>query len=158
MNTSRETIYAALFARLQTLVSAEVVLPAGYVRTASRFLKHWDQVAPEQMPYLAQVQRNETPKQQRGLPCAWTLYVDLYLYVRTNAQQDQSIVPTTLLNPIVDRIENNVLAPDSGPSENVCTLGGLVSHCWIDGTIETSEGWLGDLEVAIIPVGILVPN
>ena len=42
------------------------------------------------------------------------------------------------------------LAPD--PITNKCTLDGLVQHAWVEGTIETDEGLLGEQGFAMIPI------
>ncbi len=142
MAISREAIYSALWSQVSGL--------AGIV-TASRRLKHWDDVPPEQQPALFQTQKDQDPEQKYGLPTKWKLYADLYLYV--NSGQDPLAVPAIALNNLVDTIEA-ALAPS--PMSGVQTLGGLVSHCWINGKIETDEGVLGAQAVAIIPVEILV--
>lgn len=137
---SREAIHAALF----RLVSGA----ANFV-TVSRRLRHWGDVAAAEQPALFQIQKSETAKQRRGLPPLWTLSVDLFLYAHA---PDELIPPSTVLNPLLDAVEA-ALAPD--PIDLVQTLGGLVSHCWIDGKIETDEGVLGGQAVAIVPVAIL---
>ena len=147
MNTARETIYAALFTQVSTA--------AGFT-TKSRRLRHWDDVRAEEMPALFQTQITENAEQRRGVPGKWSLHAQLWVYVSTAAQQDPTVVPSQLLNPLLDAIEY-ALRPDD-VANSVCTLGGLVSHCWISGQIETSEGLLGDIEVAVIPIEILVPN
>ena len=141
MTAPRETIYAALFARLGGV--------AGFV-TASRRLRHWSDVAPAEQPALFQVQRGETLTERRGLPPRRQSAVELFLYVNTAG--DPGTAPAQRLNPILDAIEA-ALAPD--PVSNVQTLGGLVTHAWIAGRIETDEGVLGDQAVAIVPVEIL---
>ena len=149
MRQPRETYYAALFSKVSN--------SAGFV-TKSRKLKHWTDTAPEELPALFQAQKGESVSQQKGVPAKWILHCDLYVYVHTLSQQlgDAYVTPSSLLNPLLDAIEL-ALAPDN-LADNTCTLGGLVSHCWIEGMIETSEGTLGDHEVAIIPIAILVPS
>lgn len=144
---SREAIYAALFAK----VSA----PSGFIKT-SRKLQHWTDTAVEECPALYMTQKRELITQPKGQGAHWTFEVELYVYVHTNSQQlalDTS--PSTLLNPLIDAIETALSIDDF--ANNACTLGGLVSRAWINGTIETSEGTLGDHEVAIIPISITVP-
>lgn len=138
---TREPIYAALFARLAS--------SAGFVTTGRR-LKHWNDVHASSQPALFMAQKTETPSQVRGIPARWELKVDVYLYVNTSGDQ----APGTLLNAVLDSVAE-ALAPNN-PIENVQTLGGLVEHCWIEGTIETDEGTLGDQAVAIVPISILV--
>ena len=138
---TREPIYSALFALWQNLPG---------VITWSRRLEHWSDVPPSKQPALYQIQRHEDPKTVRGIPTTWHLSVDLYIYV--NSGLDPDAVPSLILNPILDAIET-ALAPD--PASGFQTLGGLVSHAWISGRIETSEGALGAQEVAIVPIEIM---
>ncbi len=138
----REPVYQALFLRLATL--------PGLV-TTSRRLKHWSDVAPAQQPALFQVQAAESPQQTEGRPPVWRARVDVYLYVHAGADPDA--VPATTLNRLVDAIEQ-ALTPASGEASQ--TLGGLVEHCWISGTIASDEGALGAQAVAIVPIELLV--
>jgi hypothetical protein len=137
----REPIYAALFALWGDI--------PGLV-TVSRRLKHWSDVPANEHPALFQVQRKEKPVQDKGVPTKWFLHVDLYLYVNSG---DPDVPPSPLLNAILDAIEAKVPAP--GTIDEVQALGGLVSHAWISGEIETDEGTLGSQAVAIIPIEIL---
>lgn len=150
MKDPRELYYATLFDR---------VAGAAEFKVKERRVRHWSEVVVEDMPYIGMAQDNETPVFVRGLPYKWTLRATLYVYVHTAAQQDKAVVPSQILNPILDAIEA-VLAPtDEDESLNlVNTLGGVVDHCCIAGTIETSEGMLGDIEYALIPVEIVVPS
>lgn len=142
---NREEIYAALFDRV-SIVPGIVV--------AERRLRHWNDVKSIEQPYLCVAQGNQTATQGnpvKGLYAKWILEADIYVYVQTTGKQ----IPGSVINPILDAIEN-ALAPPF-PDVNKCqTLNGLVEHCWIEGTIETDEGTLGDQAVAIIPVVILV--
>lgn len=142
---NRETIYSTLFSIVQSIAGSVGVV------TISRRLMHWSDVPSASQPAIFQVQRFEDPIQKRGIPTEWKLYADFYVYVNTG--QDPNASPAILLNPILDGLE--ALFPTS--SENIQTLGGLVSHCWIHSKIETSEGSLGAQEVAIVPIEILAP-
>lgn len=151
MTPARETIYAALFARLSAAAGFQV---------AERRVRHWEEVAQEDMPYLGMVQNTESPAKVTNQPYVWRLMVDVYIYVRTNAQMDKSVVPDQVLNPILDAVEA-ALAPqasDVGYLDERNTLGDLVYSCKIAGTIETSGGMLGDLEYAMFPIEIVVPS
>lgn len=136
---NREPIYSALFAKVS-------IAPG--MQTVSRRLRHWADVPPTDQPALFQIQKSETTTQLKGVPVKWTAKVDLYLYVNMS---DPNNTPSTLLNYYLDAIES-ALAPDISGFQ---TLGGLVSHCWIGGSVETDEGVLGDQAVAIIPIEIL---
>lgn len=149
---NRETIAAALFAKLATLSTGGSPL----FKTTGRRLLHWNDVPAESQPALYQIQKSEQCARTRGKPPLWKLQLSLYVYVHTMAQSDSTIVPSQLLNPLLDAVET-ALAPDD-LANDACSLGGLVSSCYIDGAIETSEGLLGDQEVAIIPITIVVPS
>jgi hypothetical protein len=137
----RELIYSQLFARFSALPG---------VRTASRILKHWNDVPSEMQPAVYVAQTTETAIEQPSpLAQKWRLSVDLYLYVSTSGQ----VPPATLLNPLLDAIEQ-ALVPH--PSTGRCTLGiEGVEWAAIDGTIETDEGTLGNQAVAIVPISIV---
>lgn len=154
MIQTREALYAAIFAKFANLSFTSGAHTA--FAYSSRRLYLWEDLEIEQFPAMMQVQTKEVVKQQRGLPPKWTLEMLLYVYVRTVAQQDAAVIPSQLLNPIIDAIDR-ALAPDD-LAAGTCSLGGLVSHAWIAGPIETSEGNLGDLEVAVVPLEIVVPS
>jgi len=139
---SRETVYAALFAKLSTV--------PGFV-TRSRRLKHWDDVPGAQQPALFMGQKNERVEPRGpGMPRVLGMTALIYVYAKSS---DQTTSPSIKLNGLVDAVEA-ALAPDPSGKQ---TLGGLVSHCWVSGNILEDEGVLGDQAVAIIPVHILVP-
>ena len=138
---TREPIYSALFALLSGA--------APFV-TASRRLRHWSDVGPAEQPALFVVQKSETAERRAGLPAKWRASVDVYVYAHA---PDDVTSPATVLNPLLDAVEM-VLAPQGA----VQTLGGLASHAWIAGKIETDEGVLAGQAVAILPVEILVAD
>lgn len=139
-----ETIYQALFDRLR--------LATG-VKTASRRLKHWNDVPAKDQPALYTAQGGEVPEQVRGVPTKWRLSVDVYLYVTVPKDTD---IPATALNGLIGAIRD-AMAPPEGLDrlKGVQTLGGLVSHAWISGQIEVYDGVLGNQAVAMIPIEIL---
>ncbi|WP_213308182.1 hypothetical protein [Paraburkholderia sacchari] len=141
---TREPLYLALFAKLAAI--------PGLV-TTSRRLQHWNDVPASAQPALFQAQKKETQTPRKGLPAKVTLHCDIYLYVNTG--NDMSVTPATTINPLMDAIEA-ALAPD--PLTGFQTLGGTVSHCWIEGEIASDEGLLGPQGVLIIPVNILTNN
>ena len=138
---TREPIYAALFA---------LVAGAANFVTVGRRLRHWSDVGAAEQPALFMIQKSENAEERRPLPVKWRASVDLYLYAQA---PDELTAPATVLNPLLDAVEA-ALAPD--PASHVQNLGGLVSHCWIAGRIQTDEGVLGGQAVAIVPVEILV--
>jgi hypothetical protein len=137
---SRETYYAALF----TLVSG-----AASFHTASRRVRHWSDVQASEQPALFLAVGPQTPQQVRNLPPKWMLDAKLYVY----AHADGNLDPGPILNNLIDAVEAALQ-----PSVNKVTqdLGGLVSHAWIEGVVETDEGTLGEQAVAVIPIRMLV--
>lgn len=146
----RETVYSRIFAFWQALTIGGN--PA--FMTATRRADHWDKVSSEESPALLQRQRGESATYRKGLPTLWRLEMDLLVYVRTNAQQDTGVIPSQILNPLLDAITAAVAIDDL--SNNAATLGGIVSHCAIEGQIQIFQGDLGDEEVAIVPLMVVV--
>jgi len=140
---NREAIYAAIFA----------LAPAGFV-TTGRKLVLWDDVKANEMPALFQQQHDETVKGNGNLPTTITGGVTWWVYVHED--ESQNLVPSQILNPLLDEIQA-AFAPKPGPwPAGAQTLGGLVSQCYIDGTIETDEGYLGELSIARIPIHFVI--
>lgn len=142
MAVTREQIYSALFERLKTVSG---------IRTFSRRLKTWDEVSQGQCPALFMTVGDQIPDQHAGLPTKWTLEAECWLYCKSGT--DPNATPSIEMNTILDAIEA-VLKPSAAGEPQ--TLGGLVSHCWMSGTIETDGGTIGETAVAIIPVSMLV--
>lgn len=140
---TREAIYQAVFDKIKT---------ASDFVTASRRLRHWQDVAITDQPALFMAQRSESVQMRPGLNPVRTLRVDVYLYARTN---DPDVAPGQILNPLLDAVLATLATPDDLIT-NKLTLGGLVQHCWVEGSIETDEGVLGDQGVCIVPVVILI--
>ena len=140
----REAIYSALASKLEAIPG---------IKTFSRKLLLWSDVPAAEQPALFMACANQTVvRAAKGLSSVHHLPVKLYLYVSTAG--DPKAAPSILLNELLDAIEA-ALEPDT--DEETQTLGGLVSHCWINGDIETDESLLGDQAIAIIPLDILVP-
>jgi hypothetical protein len=142
---NRELIYSALWALLADT--------PGF-KTRSRRIVHWNDVAPADQPALFMQQVSELPRVQTGLPSIWTFNVNLYLYA--NTEGSLSLVPATVLNPLVDAVLHELAAECSADAPQ--TLGGLVHRCGVEGSIQTDEGALGDQGVVIIPIAIIVPE
>jgi hypothetical protein len=142
---NRETIVSALFA----LVSASAPFA-----TASRRLRLWSSVPSSEKPALFLAERGDNyVRGSESVPEAVTLQLEIYIYI--DAGKDQSIVPASALNPLIDAVDA-ALAPS--PLTGLQTLGDLVSHCWIEGKIMKDAGDLDGDGVAVIPVRILVPR
>lgn len=133
----RESIYAAIFA----------LAPAGFT-TTSRRLQLWEDVKPAQMPALFQQQHAETVTGKPNMPPKIKGGVTWWIYAYADPSASPYLAPSQVLNPLLDAVENVFAAKAAIPN----TLGGLVAQCYIDGGIETDEGYLGDLSVARVPI------
>ena len=143
MTPSRETIITALFT---------LALTAAPFNTSGRRLQLWSKVASFPALFVQSTGTHYPPREVRGLPPRRTILAELWVY--TDVGKDPNADPEQALNDIVDAIEA-ALAP--GVVSGVQTLGGLVSHAWIEGEIEMFPGVLDGVAKAIIPVKILVP-
>jgi hypothetical protein len=122
--------------------------------TSSRRLLHWNDVAPADQPAMFLVKKSERNDKIRGIQDKWTFFYELYIYVNTT--NDPTVIPSSLMNPILDQVDNMFSPNDL--QDFAVTLGGLVSHVAINGEIITDEGVLGDQAISIVPIEVLVPS
>jgi len=148
---TREPIYAAVFA----FFAALTIGGSPAFLTATRKLATWEDVEPEAQPALLMRQVSENANYRKGLPTIWTCQIVLLLYVKTQAQNVPDVVPSVVLNPLLDAIEAAVIGGMDDPSSLSATLGGLVSHCAIKGDVQYFEGTLGDDAVVAVPIEFL---
>jgi hypothetical protein len=141
MAATREQIMQALFA----LVSGS----ASFV-TASRRLKLWTDVSASERPAIFQYERDDVYTSGKNYLSIVEMNVDLYIYTAPGA--DSGVTPISLLNPLLDAVDA-ALAPS--PVTRRQTLGGLVSHCYIDGKVMKDPGDIDGDGIAVIPVKIL---
>ena len=139
----REQIIAALF---------DLALTAATFNTSGRRLQLWSKVSSFPALFVQSTGTHYPPRDVRGLPPKRTISAELWVY--TDVGKDPNANPEAALNDIVDAIEV-ALAPNV--LTGVQTLGGLVSHCWIEGEVEQFPGMLDGIAKAIIPVKVLVP-
>lgn len=136
---NREQIYSALF----TVASS-----APGLITSSRKLRHWTDLEPGAMPALFLAQGDQIAQRTTRMPARWLLRASLYIYVHTEGETS----PASSMNPILDYLTEQLDDPFPGVPQ---TLGGLVEYARIEGAIETDEGVLGSIAVAIIPIVML---
>lgn len=142
MSATREQVFTALFNLVSTSAS---------FATASRRLKLWTDLGSGDKPAIFVAERGDNYVRHGGdaMPAIVTYEADIFIY--TDAGKDQGIVPATALNNLLDAVDA-ALAPNWTGRQ---TLGGLVSHCWIEGKIMKDPGDLDGDGLAIIPVKIL---
>jgi len=145
MSIARETYYAALFAVLQSLQSG------GTVQICDRRVRFLNEMGAAELPALFMAVDRQQLTQRRGQPARHQLGARLFLYA---ANPDRHTAAGIALNGLLDALES-ALAPPVGAE--VQTLGGLVSHAWIEGPIEVFEAPQGERSAAIVTVQMLVP-
>lgn len=139
---NREAIYSALWAKLEAL--------DGFT-TKSRRLLHWNDVNRYDQPALFMAQGNQQVITITGQESKWLLNADIYIYVQTDGEP-----PAPIINPLIDAVCNtvNAIHPITGRSD-LMVEDAVIEYCRVEGTIETDEGTLGNLAIAIIPIVIL---
>ncbi len=146
MIIARETIYAALFAQLQSALGATF-------KTMSRRWQSPDLISPADRPAFYQVETGEvaaTSQKIAGLPLHWDAKVDLVIY--SAGDTSPLTVPATELNNLIDAVEAALPNAAKGLAQ---TLGGKVYTARIDGKIEIVENVAGAMAMAVVPVTLI---
>lgn len=144
---TREAIMQALFS---------LVANSYAFATASRRLRLWTQVAPEDMPALFQFEGAEDEAlYEDDLMLRRTLKVRLFIYIDA---KDESLVGASQINAILDALDA-AFAPATFTDEitNRQTLGGLVSSARISGPVLKDPGDLDGIGLIVAPVLIILP-
>lgn len=141
---SREAAYVALFTRLQTL--------SGTFKVIDRRLRTLDDMKPPELPALFVSVGPQKVQPNSGVPARRTLTAHALIYV---AASDASVASGIQMNNLIDLVEaalapSNVLAPNQ-------TLGGVVAHAWIEGTIDVFEAVQTQRAACVIPIHMLIP-
>jgi hypothetical protein len=152
---NREAIWAALFAWFKQQ------LGASYTSMGRKHTPPPDLTIADQ-PAFFQVATKERhlPKGSNfsGTPVKLMLEGVLILYLY-NASPDEDIgaeqtLAETLLNNLLQAVDA-ALVPDN-VSTGKFTLGGLVTHCWLEGDSSLDPGIFGPQCAAILPIKMLV--
>lgn len=152
---NREACWAALFALLQAKLAGMGIVTMGrqHVQPPS--------LSPEQQPALFVVQTRESrAPMPPGLPVKLCLdgFLILYLQVPTSLDQivgQETSLAATQINVLLKAIDD-ALQPDNLVTGKQ-TLGGLVTHCWLEGDVDMDPGIFSSQGAAILPVKMLVP-
>lgn len=152
----REAIWAALFAYFRQQLGNQFVsmgrkhIPPGKVGLS----------IPNQ-PAFFQVAGKEThiPQKPPGFPPKLVLqgWLIVYAYgpmVNENIGQE-TVLGETVMNGFLKAIDD-VMQPDNMQTGKF-TVGGLVTHCWIEGETKLDPGIFGAQMAALLPINILVP-
>lgn len=145
MNAPREEIYSALFNLVVTSVGS-------LVKTASRRPNLFANLSPQQQPALFMEQIGQNPiRRGIGMPYYWEL--DVYFIIYAYAP-DNGVAPDTLLNPILDAIENAIPPRTIRGGSQAQTLGGLVDEVRLLEKGGETSGSLVNQAWAYVPVRI----
>lgn len=168
-NVTREQVMDAMLAFLKTDANVVELFP-----TISRRFMTW--------PQISQLNQNGTPMPQpalflydgaglgggiddfdprgRGSPKVVTLHRTIVIYARLPggglSRGPDSITPGgTVFHPLIEAVE---FAMERDDSEGAVTLGGLVSHCWLQGQTVIIPGELDPdgQGMATIPLRIMM--
>ncbi len=140
---NREAIMQALFGLLCRSTN---------FATTGRRLIWWTKVAAQPAMFLRNA--GEQYMQRRtGMPAKVLMECEIWLYNKSGETEGEP--PAAGLNDLIDAID---AALKPAPGFEAQTLGGLVTHCWIEGKVELHPGDLDGQAIAIVPAKILVPS
>lgn len=137
----------------------ERVGKAATFKTLGRRLRGNAAAIPTEQPAaFLSIPDDEYDPDGRGMPAVRRKRYTLWVYVRGGGATDDTAAGE--LADVLDGLDV-ALAPDGalgGDEPDVCTLGGLVERCEIDGVIETVENSTGPSQAfARIPITVLLP-
>lgn len=152
MITSRETIYSALFALVNT---PQMLAPiGGLFNTIARNGLLWTDYAQADFPVLQMVEPDEQYTYNDAKMPRVELMPFFWIYMRAD---DPTIPPAPILNPLIDAVENAILPALQSAPYSAQNLGGLVQWVRIDGGPKKAPGYIDNVGMAILPIKILVP-
>jgi hypothetical protein len=139
----------ALFAKLSAATFSTAINGSTTWTTTSRRLKLWADVPKTSRPYMCMTEHHESQVfRKENTPGYITMLVDVFVYINS---EDMNTVPSIILNTILDALDASI-AP--GPGEQRQTLGGLVSHCRVDGPVLKDPGDIDGDGLLIYPIKI----
>jgi len=139
---SRETVMAALFTKLSAISA---------FKTTGRRVQYWAEVAAQPALFLHHI-ADEYHRGGTGMPGKVTMECQVWIYDNTGVAAEA--VPETAVHALIELVET---ALDIPPGFRAQTLGGLVTHCWIEGRTDIHPGDIGPQAIAVMTVKILVP-
>jgi hypothetical protein len=151
--STREPIFAALFALGQTITWADPITGAptvwGY---SNRRIQTSDQISADAMPAFLQGVGPEQVVAKSGYPSKRTLSANWLIYYKPYTNPAST---DPLTNAILDGVDFAMQPDDS--IGNVLTLGGLVTHAWIEGEVFKAAGDMNEQAMIVVPIKLLVP-
>lgn len=150
-HAKRSEVFNALFNLIKT-----VAPPAGTSwGTQSQSLVIWDEVSAASQPALFLHRGPQTAEQTRAFGVTkWHWKATIWIYYRVDGLKNSTTMyPDQLTDQFIDNFEQTF---QTDPLVGPLTLGGLVYHCWIDGSIFTENGINDGQAIILIPISILI--
>lgn len=149
-HATRSQVFNALFAFIQQVLPPN----GGTWRTFSQMLQDWDDTPPANQPAIYLHRGPNTFEQKHSFGVTkLSLRASVWVYFRTDGLKTANTYPDQLTDDYLDKFEQLFQTdPLSGP----LTLGGLVHHCWIDGTVVFDSGVNDNQAIIVIPITILL--
>lgn len=152
-NVPRKVVFQALFDLLKTM---QTTLPDNMkFRYLGRHLLQWDQT-PDQ-PAMFLVEGPMTATQGQSTPfllTKWHYQASIWIYFK--ADQDaavaQTLVPDDIIDDYIDAVDKVLEALPPGSYQ---TLGGKITHCWIDGPIVFDSAIEDPQCIIVIPLSLI---
>ena len=140
---NREAIISALFAKLSAIAD---------FKTKGRRVEYWTQVADQPAIFLHHIGDNYVHA-PTGIPSKVEMECQIWIYDNSGTSADA--VPETNIHTLIEAVEAALVRP---PGFQAQTLGGLVTHCWLDGRIDIHPGDAGSQAIAVMTLKILTPS
>jgi len=119
----------------------------------------WDQVAAQPAIFVRKLGEHHQRKQDYRLRQV-TLEFELWIYVNSQGldpdQAGSDALDLIMGTPASPGLETVFMTPDD-PQRGTLTLGGLVQHCWIEGTVHYDNGDIDNQAKMTVPVLVLCP-
>lgn len=156
MTAARNTIFAAMFALTADMALGSTVGTPAFIPfvSRSRKFKNFAKQDASQQPAFAQTEHTEAEAQRLNMPSlrkwfgAWTVHF-------VTDPQDANDLGAVQINDWLDAFDARLPGPSPGARKQ--TLGGLVHHAYIDGTIIKVPGDDDGQGLLVVPFTLIVP-
>jgi hypothetical protein len=132
---------------------------AGFVSMGRKLKPPPDLGVAEQPAFFLVEGQEEHKPRPRGVPTQLLMHGFIIFYFQAPVVDEdigqETVLAATQMNQMLLAIDS-ALEPDN-PIAGVFTLGGTVSHCWIEGKTTKNPGTFGPQAFAMIPIHILAP-
>jgi hypothetical protein len=151
---TREQVWSAVFA----LLNRKVAGVQSFSRKPTQPPDFATAVPPIVQPalFLREMDEKAEQKAGRGAPPNRVWHAVIIVYAQL---PDRATVGASVFNPILDSIEAALAPSRTDSNVGAQTLGGLVSHCWIEGDVIKETGDLAPdgQGVIAVPIHVLIP-